>query len=346
MPKTDFTIALMPGDGIGAEVMNEAVRVLRAAEERVGGFRLQMESFSVGAGEYLRAGHPLPESTLLRASELDAILLGAMGSPSVRWPDGTEMTPQIEIREKLDLYQGVRPIYLLDGSLSPLKGFTAGSIDMVILRENIEGLFWTRTKPHARTAEYCEDILHISRAGSQRLFRAAFRLAESRRRKVTLVDKANVLQSMAYFREIFDEVAAEFPDVETERTYVDAMALYLVSRPDAYDVVVTENMFGDILSDLAAGIIGGMGFAPSADIGDKYAVFQPSHGSAPDIAGKGIANPIAMILSAALMLEWLAAETTRRAALLIREAVAKTAKEGIRGTAAIGEAVARNLSSQ
>lgn len=344
MSRTDFAIALMPGDGIGPEVMNEAVRVLRAAEARLGGFRLQLESLSVGAGEYLRSGHPLPESTLRRAMEQDAILLGAMGLPSVRWPDGTEMTPQIEIREKLDLYQGVRPIYLTDGSLTPLKGLAAGTIDLIILRENIEGLFWTRTKPHARTAEYCEDILHISRKGSERLFRAAFRLAERRRRKVTLVDKANVLQSMAYFREIFDEVATEFPHVETERVYVDAMALYLVTRPAAYDVLVTENMFGDILSDLAAGIVGGMGFAPSADIGDKYAVFQPSHGSAPDIAGKGLANPIAMILSAALMLDWLATEATCFAANRIREAVTKTVteKDG-QGTAAIGEAVARNL---
>jgi 3-isopropylmalate dehydrogenase len=344
MSRTDFTIALMPGDGIGEEVMNEAVRVLRAAEGHVGGFRLQMETLSVGAGEYLRSGHPLPEATLQRAMEHDAILLGAMGLPSVRWPDGTEMTPQIEIREKLDLYQGVRPIYLFDGSLSPLRGFGAGEIDMVILRENVEGLFWTRTRPHARTAEYCEDILHISRKGSERLFRAAFRLAEGRRRKVTLVDKANVLQSMAFFREIFDEVAAEYPHVQTERVYVDAMALYLVTRPSAYDVVVTENMFGDILSDLAAGIVGGMGFAPSADIGDKYAVFQPSHGTAPDIAGKGLANPIAMILSAALMLDWLSTEATCRAARLIRDAVSKTVVEGeVQRTRATGEAVARNL---
>jgi 3-isopropylmalate dehydrogenase len=336
----------MPGDGIGEEVMNEAVRVLRAAETHIGGFRLSMESLSVGAGEYLRSGHPLPEATLERAMQHDAILLGAMGLPSVRWPDGTEMTPQIEIREKLDLYQGVRPIYLFGASLTPLHGFAAGGIDMIVLRENIEGLFWTRTKPHARTADYCEDILHISRKGSERLFRAAFRLAEGRRRKVTLVDKANVLQSMAYFREIFDEVSAEFPHVETERVYVDAMALYLVTRPAAYDVVVTENMFGDILSDLAAGIVGGMGYAPSADIGDKYAVFQPSHGTAPDIAGKGLANPIAMILSAALMLDWLATEATRRAAQMIRDAVARTvANDEVQGTAATGEAVARNLSA-
>lgn len=323
--------------------MDEAVRVLHAAEDRIGGFRLGTESFSVGAGEYLQSGDPLPESTLERVKEFDAILLGAMGLPELRWPDGTEMTPQIEIREKLDLYQGIRPIYLIDGGLCPLEGYATGAIDMVIVRENVEGLFWTRKRPHARNAEFCEDILHISRAGSERLFRAAFRLAEQRRGKLTLVDKANVLQSMAYFREIFDEVAAEFPHVETERVYVDAMALYLVTRPQAYDVVVTENMFGDILSDLAAGIVGGMGYAPSADIGDKYAVFQPSHGTAPDIAGKGLANPIAMILSGVLMLEWFGTEATLRAAKAIRSAVAQAVADRVKGTKACGDAVVGHL---
>ena len=181
--------------------MAEALRVLRVAEGRVGGFHLETEELSVGAGEYLKSGNPLPDATLERMKTFDAILLGAMGLPEVRWPDGTEMTPQIEIREKLDLYQGIRPIELLDGSLTPLKGCESGEIDMLILRENVEGLFWTRTKPHARTAEFTEDILHISRAGSERLFHAAFQLAEKRRQKVTLVDKANVLQTMAYFRE-------------------------------------------------------------------------------------------------------------------------------------------------
>jgi 3-isopropylmalate dehydrogenase len=146
--------------------------------------------------------------------------------------------------------------------------------------------------------------MRISRWGSERLFRAAFQHARRRRKKVTLVDKANVLPSMAYFRGIFDEVAREYPDIETERFYVDAMSLYLIQRPHTFDVIVTENMFGDILSDLAAGLIGGMGMAPSADVGPQHAVFQPSHGSAPDIAGKGIANPVATILSARMMLEW------------------------------------------
>jgi 3-isopropylmalate dehydrogenase len=340
MAKQEFRVAVLPGDGIGSEVMDETLRVLDKAQD---GFRLQYETFSVGAGEYLRNGDPLPGATLERIKEFDAILLGAMGLPDVRYPDGTEMTPQIEIREKLDLYQGVRPIQLLDEKLSPLKGFKTGEIDLIILRENVEGLFWTRRKPHARTAEYCEDILHISRHGSERLFRAAFRLAEKRRKRVTLVDKANVLQSMVFFREIFDQVAKEFPHVQADYCYIDAMSLYLVTRPHTFDVMVTENIFGDILSDLAAGIVGGMGYAPSADIGDQYAVFQPSHGTAPDIAGKGIANPAAMILSAVLMLEWFNTEATLRAAARIRAGVARAVGGQVSGTRATGDAVVANL---
>ena len=160
--------------------------------------------------------------------------------------------------------------------------------------------------------------MRITRTGAERVVRAAFRQAMGRRKHVTLVDKANVLPSMAFFRMVFDEVAREFPEVCTDRVYVDAASLYLVQRPEAFDVMVTENMFGDILSDLSAGLVGGMGMAPSADIGDRYAVFQPSHGSAPDIAGKGIANPVATILSAAMMLDWLGAAT---GAEMIRAAV-------------------------
>ena len=178
--------------------------------------------------------------------------------------------------------------------------------------------------------------MKITRHGAERVCREAFKLAAKRRRHVTLVDKANVLPSMAFFRKIFDEVATEFPDIETDRVYVDAMALFLVQKPEAYDVMVTENMFGDILSDLAAGIVGGMGMAPSADIGPDHALFQPSHGTAPTIAGKGIANPIATILSAALMLEWLDHPETVRGARLIENAVAKVMGDPANLTADLG----------
>jgi len=299
-----YSIAVLPGDGIGPEVIAEAVKTLRAVEQR---FPLQFEckEYSVGAGEFLASGDPLPPETFEFIQDHDAILLGAMGLPNVRWPNGTEMAPQLDLREQLDLYAGLRPIRLVHSDATPLKGYEAGTIDIMIVRENCEGLFWSRKGSIESSESEVIDGMRISRAGSERLFEAAFEQAKKRRGKVTLVDKSNVLPSLAYFRRIFDEVAERYPSIEAERIYIDASTLYLVQRPETFDVIVTENMFGDILSDLAAGLVGGMGMAPSADIGDKYAVFQPSHGSAPDIAGQGKANPTATILSAAMMLEWL-----------------------------------------
>lgn len=298
-------IALMPGDGIGPEVTEAAVEVLKAVEAASDDLVLEFEVFSVGAGEYLKSGNPLPAETLAKASECDAILLGAMGLPHVRWPNGTEMAPQIDIREDLDLYQGVRPVRLHQEGLTPLKGKSPSDIDIVLYRENTEGLFAERKTGRTAGPDVVENAMRVTRSKTERIVRAAFAAAARRKRRVTLVDKANVLPAMAFFREVFDGIAVEHPEIETERVYVDAAALYLVQQPERFDVIVTENMFGDILSDLAAGIIGGMGLAPSADIGDRHGVFQPAHGSAPDIAGAGIANPLATILSAAMMLDWL-----------------------------------------
>jgi 3-isopropylmalate dehydrogenase len=331
-----FRIALLPGDGIGGDVVAEAVRVLRAVEERIGELRLETEEFSIGASEYLANGDPLPESVFQRLPEFHAILLGAMGLPGVRWPDGVEMTPQLDLRERLDLYQGLRPIYLFHPEDSPLRGRQAGDIDFLLVRESTEGLFSTRKVARDRAADRATDTMLITRAGAERVIRTAFRLAQGRRRKVTLVDKANVLPSMAFFRQVFDEVAGEFPGVEADRVYVDAAALYLVERPERFDVMVTENMFGDILSDLGAALVGGMGMAPSADIGERYAVFQPSHGSAPDIAGRGIANPVATILSAAMMLDWLDTSASRRGARMIQAAVRKVFSDRKRRTRDMG----------
>ena len=317
-PPPAYRIAVLPGDGIGPEVIAEGVQTLRAVEQRLDGVRFDLTEFSVGANEYLKSGDPLPPPAFEAIQNYDAILLGAMGLPSIRWPNGTEIAPQLDLRQRLELYAGVRPIHLFNENDTPLKGYRAGSIDFVIFRENTEGLFWSRKSVDPPGATEVIDRLRISRTASERLFRAAFREAGRRRGLVTLVDKANVLPSMAFFRRIFEEVAEEFPAVRAEKVYVDAMSLYLVQRPQAFDVIVTENMFGDILSDLAAGLVGGMGMAPSGDIGDRWAVFQPSHGSAPDIAGKGIANPAATILSVGMMLEWLG-ET--RGAALVRAAV-------------------------
>ena len=347
-----WDIAILAGDGIGPEVMAEGVKVLRAVEQRLPGLRFALTDVSVGAGEFLRSGDPLPASAYAACRKADAVLLAAMGLPDVRWPDGRELTPQIDIREQLDLYCGLRPIRLYHRNDTPLKGFAAGEIDFVIVRESTEGLFSARlSKTNGSNSEF-HDIMRITRSGSERLFRSAFELARTRRRKLTLVDKANVLPSMVFFRRVFDEIAREYPDVETERVYVDAASLFLLRRPQSFDVIVTENMFGDILSDLAAGLVGGMGMAPSGDIGDQHAVFQPSHGSAPDIAGKGIANPIAMILSVALMLDWLEDRELSHGAGLIRAAIEKVLAQpenrtpdlkGSLSTSAMGDLVVADL---
>jgi len=314
-------IAVLPGDGIGTEVMAAGVEVLRAVESSLGQSRFETAEFSVGANEYLRSGDPMPPAVFEQLQDFDAILLGAMGLPGVRWPDGVEMTPQLDLRERMELYCGLRPVYLFHGADSPLRNRETGSIDLLLVRESTEGLFFSRKQRPMAGADHVEDKLRITRRGAERVIRAAFRQAMKRRRLLTLVDKSNVLPSMVFFRRVFEEIAPEFPEVRAEQVYVDAAALYLVQRPETFDVMVTENMFGDILSDLTAGLVGGMGVAPSADIGDRYAVFQPAHGSAPDIAGKGIANPVATILSVAMMLEWFDSEDTRTGAEMIRTAV-------------------------
>lgn len=316
-----YRIAVLPGDGIGPEVIREGVKALRAVEQRSSSVRFDLAEFPAGAGEYLRGGDALPPATFEQCRLRDAILLGAMGLPDVRLAPGTEIAPQLDLREKLDLYCGLRPIRLFHEGDTPLKSRRAGEIDFIIVRENTEGMFSSRLGTFPSGADSVTDTLRISRHGAERLFRSAFRLASRRRGLVTLVDKANVLPSMAFFRRIFDEVSAEFPNVRAEKIYVDAAALYLVRRPQTFDVIVTENLFGDILSDLAAGLVGGMGMAPSADIGERHAVFQPSHGSAPDIAGRNAANPAATILSVAMMLEWLDHPETVRGAAVIRRAV-------------------------
>ena len=296
-----FRIAVLPGDGIGREVMPPCVALVDRVLSQVGGARLSFETLEAGAECYRRTGVALPDETLERARTADAILLGAMGLPDVRYPDGTEIVPQIDLRERLGLYAGVRPIRVLPGGPTPLANPRARLIDCVLVRESTEGLFAARRETR-RDGDAVLDTMRISRGVSERLFTFAFELARRRARaratgtrprrpRVTCVDKANVLPSMAFFRRVFLDVATRQADVETDCLYVDAAGLKLVRTPWELDVFVTENMFGDILSDVGAGLIGGMGMAPSADIGDAHAVFQPAHGSAPDIAGRGIANP-------------------------------------------------------
>jgi 3-isopropylmalate dehydrogenase len=303
-------VAVMPGDGIGVEVTEATLGVLEKLARRHG-LGLSTETLQAGAFTYRDTGTAMSEETFRRAEAADAILLGAMGWPGIRYPDGTEIAPQLDLRFRLGLYAGVRPIRAIPGVPLALAHPRAKEIDLVILRESTEGLFWARGRGEVIEDREARDTMVITRATTERLSRFAFRLAERRAerlgrpQKVTLVDKANVFTSMAFMRKVFHEVAKEFPQVPAGEHYIDAMALDLVRRPWDFDVLPMENMFGDIISDLGAGLIGGMGYAPSADVGDTHAVFQPSHGTGPDIAGKGIANPTAMLLSAAMMLDWL-----------------------------------------
>lgn len=337
MPKT-FDIVVLGGDGIGPEVTEQAVRLLREMEPFLDDVAFNFLELSVGVGEYLKSGDALPASAFDQCKQCDAVLLGAMGLPNVRYPNGKEIAPQLDLREKLGLYGGVRPIRLYHENDTPLKGYGEGEIDFVLVRESTEGLFYGRGAVADLNADEATDTMRISRVSAQRVCRLAFEIARKRNKakRVALIDKANVLSSMVFFRHIFDTVAKEFPDIAAEHVYVDAAALFLVRRPHEFDVMVTENMFGDILSDLAAGLVGGMGMAPSGDIGDSTAVFQPSHGSAPDISGKGIANPIAMILSAAMMLDWLGHDETRRGATALQQAVGRVLSDPSQRTSDMG----------
>ena len=304
-----YLIAVLPGDGIGIEVMDAGLAALGALSKLTPGLAFEWRNIEGGAQHYLDTGIAFADESMRALEDCDAILFGAMGLPEVRLPNGTEIAPQLDIRERFELFAGVRPIRIMPNTPTVLADPRAKEIDLVILREQTEGFFFSRGKPDI-DAEGANDRSRITRRGSERLFDFAFRLARRRKQhggpgRVTCVDKSNVLTSMAYMRSIFDERARLYADIEADHCYVDAMALNLVRKPWDYDVIVAENLFGDILSDLGGGLAGGMGLAPSADIGDKHAMFQPAHGSAPDIAGKGIANPTAMLLSCAMMLDWL-----------------------------------------
>jgi 3-isopropylmalate dehydrogenase len=359
-----FEIAVLPGDGIGAEVMAAALKVLDAVIDHVGGFRCVWKQFRAGAQAYADTGTAIADEVMKALEQADSILLGAMGLPHIRYPNGTEIGPQLDIREHLDLYAGVRPIRALSGLPRLLADPRAAIIDFVLVREQTEGLFFSRGRGEVIGDEEARDTMRITRKGCERVFDFAFRLAERRKNqgrsgKVTCVDKANVFTSMAFLRRIFMEEAKRFPQITADTSYIDAMALNLVRQPWNYDVIVTENMFGDILSDLGAGLIGGMGMAPSGDVGDHHALFQPAHGSAPDIAGTGRANPTAMFLSAAMMLEWIGerhkVSSCIEAAEVLQRAIARCFAEkqilpfefgGNSGTDEITKAVIQSLPNQ
>ena len=360
-----YDVALLPGDGIGPEVVREAVRVLERVEQASGGeIALNLETYGVGAGAWLQTGEAISAETYAGCGAADALLLGAVGLPDARHPDGREAgsDAMFRLRFGLDLFAGIRPVRLYAGCPSALSDPGAG-IDYVIVRENIEGLYASRYGGSRIEGEVATDTSIITRAGTRRIVEQAFALAAKRSgapadgvSRVTCIDKSNVLASYAFFRQVASEVAASHPAVVFEAIYVDAAALYLVQRPATFDVLVAENMFGDILSDLGAGTVGGLGLSPSADVGDRHGLFQAAHGSAPNIAGKGSANPIATILSAAMLLDWLgrrkADDAAVRAARWVEDAVAAALANGsaltrdLGGTASTvgaGDAVLRAL---
>jgi 3-isopropylmalate dehydrogenase len=332
----NYQIAVLPGDGIGPEITDAAEIVLARLQRQATGLHFDCTRYEAGAEHFRAHGVTLPQAVMDACLAADAVLLAAIGLPDVRKPDGTEVQPEmmVGLRRALGLQSAPRPVKRFPGVPTPLADLGKG-IDMVIVRENLEGLF-ASFGGGAIVGDVCAtDTLVVTREGTEKVCRYAFELARQRngrpldgQRTVTCVDKANVFRSMAFFRDVFFNVAKQYPDIHAEAVYVDAMSMYLVQHPDAYDVLVMENQFGDILSDLGAGLVGGLGMAPSAEIGDHHALFQPSHGSAPTIAGQNIANPVAMILSAAMMFDWLGHRNNDTAALAaaarIEAAVAAT----------------------
>lgn len=328
-------IALIPGDGIGPEVVTAAVRVADAALAR-DGERCEWVNLPWGTEHYLRHGHTMPGDGLQQLRAFDAILLGAVGDPRV--PDTVTLQQLVfPIRRTFEQYLNLRPCRLLPGITSPLRG--ESQIDLLIARENTEGEYANVGGRMQRGTEH-EVALQtnvFSRRGCRRVIRAAFHLAQSRRRLLTSITKSNAqAYSMVLWDEVFHEVAPDFPDVVTESLLVDAAAMDLVRRPAHFDVIVASNLFGDILSDLAAAVIGGLGVTPSGNINpDRTApsMFEPVHGSAPDIAGRGVANPTATVLSAAMMFDHLGLVSCARR---IESAVTMVLRDGRASTPDLG----------
>ena len=304
-------IAILPGDGIGTEIMAEAVKVLNALD-----LRFEMESALVGGAAYEAHGHPLPESTLNLAKAADAILFGAVGD----WKyDKLERQFRPEqailgLRKHLGLFANFRPALCYEQltHASSLKPELVAGLDILIIRELTGDIYFgqprgrrTAVDGHFPGAEEAFDTMRYSRPEIERIAHVAFQAARQRSKKVTSVDKANVLETFQFWKDVVTEVHAQYPDVELQHMYVDNAAMQLVKAPKAFDVIVTGNMFGDILSDEASMLTGSIGMLPSASL-DKSSkgLYEPSHGSAPDIAGKGVANPLATILSAAMMLRF------------------------------------------
>ena len=364
MPRK-YKIVVLLGDGVSREVIPEAVKALKAAQEVVTGLELNFVEFECGFEYYQKTGEPWPPQAYETCKESDAILYGAVGLPGVEGLEHIVYVHRI-LRQNLDLYANVRPVKLRDNIHCPLEGKKAGDIDFVIVRENTEDLYapMRGVLTRAEVAEVAIDVKIVTRKGAERIIKYAFELCRKRgtgapldgKLRVTCVDKSTVLRSCALFREIYNEVAEGYPEIEKDYALIDAWTQWAIRRPEHYDVVVTTNLFGDIITDMTAPIQGGLGVAPSAEVGDKYGMFRPIHGSAPKYSGKYVANPIATILSAKMLMEWLADKqndrSAKEAANRIEKAVDLTLKEGkvlprdLRGsskTNEVGDEIAKKI---
>ena len=328
---SSYQVVLLPGDGIGPEIVGEAVRVL---ESVVAPDAIQFSTQLLGGKAIDETGEPFPEVTRQAVLAADAVLLGAVGGP--KWDKGPgHLRPEgglLALRKALGVYANLRPVKafkeLIDAS--PLKADVAGAVDLLIVRELTGGVYFGERErgSNAEGERFARDTMLYTEPEIRRVVRRGFEIAQGRSKRLTSVDKANVLDSSRLWREIVDEMKGDYPDVQVEHVLVDACAMYLVTKPQYFDVVVTENLFGDILSDEAAVLTGSIGLLPSASLGDKSGLYEPIHGSAPDIAGQGIANPVGTILSAAMMLRYslqMPEEASR-----IERAVAAALSEGAR----------------
>lgn len=333
----NLKIALYPGDGIGPEVIREAVRVLRAVEQADEGFRLTTTELDWGYELWRRTGKVVPDDFLQIVRPFDAILLGAVGWPA-EVPDHVTLAPLVKIRQTFDQYACVRPVKLYPGVPRVLAGKGPADIDFVVIRENSEGEYVdSGSRFHVgRPDEFALQTAIHTRRGVERILRFGFEMARTRRKKLTMATKSNAQRySYVLWDEILDELRGSYPDVQAEKQHCDALAMNFVRCPERFDVVVASNLFGDLLTDLGGIIGGGLGLAPSTNTNPERqfpSMFEPVHGSAPDIAGRGIANPVAAIVSAAMMLEWL---ELPGAAQRIRRAVEKTLGAG-HGTPDLG----------
>jgi 3-isopropylmalate dehydrogenase len=301
-------ITLLPGDGIGPEVVAEGVKILQAVGVKFG-HTFEFTTALAGGIAIDETGNPLPDETIAACRQADAVLLGAVGGP--KWSDpAAKVRPEqglLKLRQEFGLFANIRPVKIYPALVeaSTLKKEVVEKVDLVIVRELTGGLYFGQPQGRQDNAQgrAAVDTMYYTEGEIRRLMRVAFELARQRRKKVTSVDKANVLASSRLWREVAHEVAADYPDVAYEDILVDACSMYLIRNPSDFDVVATENMFGDILSDEASMLAGSMGMLPSASLAEgKFGVYEPIHGSAPDIAGRGIANPLATILSVAMLL--------------------------------------------